>query len=455
MESLRRHLPVLLRNLRKPGFEHLIIVRPGIAHRVLRPTVRGIIRLLPGVKGELQDLHPGKARIPHKLPHRIRHIAEVLRDDPLLPERLLKRPEKLDPRPLLPSPAPRVLIPARDGEILVEAPEMIHADDIIERKAVPHPLNPPAIAALSVILPIVEGIPPELAVRRKGIRGAARNPKGLSLGAQLKKLRIREKIRGILRHIDRNIADQLDPSLIDIALQPPPLLPKLILQKAVEILAVSALLRHKSGVAGKPELLLLQKFLVGLPLRFPRLLPAEPSLEAGIGLSEERIAKAVLPLIGDPPFRLREFPAPVLFLSRSLLRFFLQPRLFTLLLREESLPDQSRKINEIGIPRKGRKALIGRIPVAGRPQGQNLPVALPGLRKKIRKTEGLLSEASDPISSGQRKNREQNSRSPFPARLSALRPAAILPESIPLQIFFHCHRFLLFPLSYPNTFGME
>ena len=75
---------------------------------------------------------------------------------------------------------------------------------------------------------------------------------------------------------------------------------------------------------------------------------------------------------------------------------------------EQPVAHQQLEVDEIRVPRKGGEGLIGRVAVARRPQGQDLPIFLPGRRKKIHKPVRFLPQRADPIRRGERKDGEQN-----------------------------------------------
>ena len=72
-------------------------------------------------------------------------------------------------------------------------------------------------------------------------------------------------------------------------------------------------------------------------------------------------------------------------------------RLITFLPGQQPFLNQVLQINQIGIACKRTEGLIGRIPIPGRPQRQNLPVLLPGLLQLIHKMIGLSGKASNPV----------------------------------------------------------
>ena len=130
------------------------------------PASRGI----PGIEGKLQDLHVGIAGIPDQLSDRICHIAQVLGNDLKIREGLLQGSEDVHAGALLPEAVLCRGLSRGDGKVLVKAPEMVQTDHIIELSALGDPADPPGIPFFFVVVPVIEGVAPELAVRGESVR---------------------------------------------------------------------------------------------------------------------------------------------------------------------------------------------------------------------------------------------------------------------------------------------
>ena len=201
------------------------------------------------------------------------------------------------------------------------------------------------------------------------------------------------EIHGIARYIDRDITDDGDALFIRVGPQALPLLVKLILREAVEILRVLRLRSHEMRVGRKPMHRMLDKPTVRfLLLRLGRniALPAHPLLETFERLQEQREAAEIQLLIADPRSIRAEIHRLALFACQQL------------------LIDQRLEIDEIRIAREGREALIRRVAIARRPDRKHLPVGLPTRREEIHEAVGLLSECSDAIRAGKCEHRHQD-----------------------------------------------
>ena len=122
-----------------------------------------------------------------------------------------------------------------NGEIFVKATEMIHTNHVIELEAVPHPAAPPLEIGSPVIIPAVQGVPPNLTVGGKGIRRAARDGGGRVVLVQLEQLRVGPHVCAVGRNVDGNVTHDLDVLTVGIGLQLCPLLIELELQILLEL----------------------------------------------------------------------------------------------------------------------------------------------------------------------------------------------------------------------------
>ena len=111
---------------------------------------------------------------------------------------------------------------------------MIDPDHIIKLKAVGNPAQPPFIACLSVIIPAVQRISPQLPRCGKSVRRTAGYSCGHSFLIQLKKLRPRPGICAVEGYINGNIPNDLNALFLCVGFQLFPLLCKQILLEFVK-----------------------------------------------------------------------------------------------------------------------------------------------------------------------------------------------------------------------------
>ena len=243
-----------------------------------------------------------------------------------------------------------------------------------------------------MVVPFVQGIPPELSCGGESVRRAARHGDGLEVGIELEHLRMGPGIRGIEGHINRNVPDELYSVIICVFFQFLPLDMEFVLEVLVKFdveIAFPPVVVH--GVI--PALLdVLGPFLPGGPV------------EAELHSHKERVVLQpvrILPDEADEIGILGDIAALVgqvqqgeaLLIDLAVVHLGrvvpeIAGRAF--LLRQQALLDQDLQVDEIRIPRKGGEGLIGRIPVAGGRQGQYLPVALARLPQLVHEIICLL-----------------------------------------------------------------
>ena len=353
-----------------------------------------IIAVFPAVEGELQHLHAREAGFLQERPHTGRNDAQILGDDLEMSELRPDRVEEIHPRSVDPLSGKRGLRIRGDRVVFVEAPEMVHADHIVEAVGALHAGDPPLIAGLPVIGPVVEGIAPELAGRGKGVRRASRHRLRIVVLVELEEFRTGPGVRAVKSHIDRDIADDADPLFVRVGVELLPLLREFVLLEAEEIDLVFQHLPHR-----------VERLLVAVPVGE---IPVRPALPLKMLLERHEEAVIIQPAGLFLPERLiiRVF-------RRRLLKTFIgqgQHRKAVLVQRavihgfriraeipavalpslQEPLFDQGLQVDKIGISREGREGLVGRIAVAGRSEGQHLPVGLSRLLQKIHKFIGFF-----------------------------------------------------------------
>ena len=209
-------------------------------------------------------------------------------------------------------------------------------------------------------------------------------------------------IRTVIGNVDRHITDDLDLIVVGVFLQCIPLLHENELDKAVKLDLVgkagSCLLdrlgiahgegglpgipgcalvlileRHKEGIIRQPERICLLEAGVAAQGLF---------LEALEGTSQDGDIRAVEQLIVD------------------LVRLALPELGGVVLMVKESQLLKCRKVDEIGVSRVNREALIGRIAVAGRREGKDLPVCRFAHVQKIHKVICRSSHPADAAAGG-------------------------------------------------------
>ena len=148
--------------------------------------------------------------------HRIRYIAKIFCNDFFFSQHLAHPVKKIDPRSLFPVACDGSFRSIWNGIILVKTSEMVDAHCIIQLKAMRKTLQPPFITCLPVIFPAVERISPKLACSRESIRRTACHFNGIHIFVKRKQFRIHPRICAVESHIDRDITDNSDTTVVCI-----------------------------------------------------------------------------------------------------------------------------------------------------------------------------------------------------------------------------------------------
>ena len=383
---------------------------------------------IAGIKGKLQNFHIGIAGVAHQLPDGFRDISQVLRDDGQAGDFFFNGPEEADPRSFLPLSDPCIRAVRGDRVILVKTAEMVDPDDVKQAAAPAHPADPPGIAGIPVVLPVVEGISPELAGRGKSVRRASGDRLAGAVLMQLEELRVGPDLRAVRWHIDRDISDDGDSLPVGIGLERRPLPLELILEEALEFDLLRELLSRLFERRGLPHAQIFfplhkSRAAVGLFQSHEKGIIRQPgcvffaesckrnavrgTVRCRNSNTRIRAAAALPSLIGLPQEGLPCVIKPGIinggFAAAS---SFVVNCLCSLLLCQESLTHKGIRGNEIRVPRKGGKRLVGGIPVARGADRENLPVLLSRFFHKIHKPVGLIGKTSDPVFSGQAEYRQ-------------------------------------------------
>ena len=283
---------------------------------------------------------------------------------------------------------------------------MIEARPIHQLEHSADSINPPLVARFRQYAPAIERIPPQLSRRAEVIRRHARNRPRRTVRIEIKDFRICPYIGAVVRDKDGYIADDLYASAVAVALQVAPLPEELILDELVSLhvgririgslfpfrpgnSAIRVFQRHELSEAGQPALPLRAKRFEVAALR----LAGVPEKGASRPLEETALERNDGAEVYN---RLRK-------LRRSLQLGALDPSL----LREPVKADKER------IACHAREALVGRIPIPRRAEGEYLPEALPVVGEKIGEPVRALPQVPDSMRPGKRSGMKQNAAQPL------------------------------------------
>ena len=406
---------VFLRKTQEPAVDGLVIVGTGVNHTVIVVVMGQVIVCAADIsliKSKLQYLHVGIAAVTDQLANTLGQQTQVFGNDTLLAQGVTQGVEQIHAGTLLPVAVLGAVRACGNGEVLIEATEVVNADHIIELVAVPHSGDPPVVARGFVVIPTVEGVAPNLAVGAEAIGRTACDLGGHVHLVQLEHLGLCPDIGAVGRHINGHIAYDLDVLIVGVFLQLAPLLVELKLQVFLELHLEVQL--FPVVVQGKA---IVHADIIG---------PLSPA-----GAAEEFLHRHKQGIVIQPP---EVFPAELLILHILIdlaalissveqiqtvikqrlvvhtLRILTKRRCLALHLGQHAFLHQRIQADEIGVAGECGIGLVGRVKsagMAGCTQGQNLPIGLTGLFQPIHKVIGRLIKTADTILGGQAGDRQQ------------------------------------------------
>ena len=372
-----------------------------------------VAALIPAVKGELEHLHPGEARLAQHRAHRRGEEAQVLGDDLPAAQPLLRRPEEVHPRPGLPVAVPGGGLPGGDGVVGLEAPEVVQAQDVIDPELEGQPAQPPGVALLFHPRPVKQGVAPQLPVGGEAVGGTAGHLGGPPLFVQLELLRTGPHVGAVPRRVDGQVSDDGDPPPVGPLLQGPPLGEEQVLHPLPEAHLPGQLPASRLQGVGPAQAQLPGPVLPGGPPELPLQGHEQGIVLQPVGrLPAEAVQRRPLPGL-QPPAGQAEHRIPVLIQLPIVHsgRVVSPVQTGVLLPLQQPPAGQVVQVDEIGVAREGGEGLVGGVSVAGGPYGQDLPAGLPRRRQKVHKVPGRRPHCADAMGGGQAGKGHQNPRS--------------------------------------------
>ena len=384
-----------------------VIVGACIHHTVAGVGVGQVVARLPAVESKLHDLHARVAAFGQHRLHLRGQVAQILGDDIAAAQRLLHGVDKVPVGAFFPVTACSRFVFGRDGVVTLETAEVVDAHHIVDRGGVLHAPLPPVKAGGLVGGPIIQRVAPQLSVCRKGIRRAAGYMGQVHLSISLEQLRVGPQVTGIRADVDGDIAHQQDTFAVGIGLQRVPLgveeeLHRLVVADLVcqPCLCGGNDLRLPAAQGVRPvgkaclPLLSLYGHEQGVVLQPEALRGAEGLVSRGGGcqqpvssLFQQHRALIVQCTVVNGVHRLR---GGDLFGGQI------------------AICRQQPKIDKVGVSGKGGKALVGAVAIAGRADGQDLPIGLFCLGQKINECGRFTAQRTDAKRPRQAEHRHQN-----------------------------------------------
>jgi len=159
---------------------------------------------------ELQHVHAGDAMTLAQGIHLRRYDAEVLGDDRQFSESLLHGVEYRVAGTRFPGAGAGGTGFGGHGPVGLEAAEMIDAHEVGELGRGAQPLDPPAIAGLPVILPVIQWVAPELPVFAEIVGRYTSDVAGSTFLVELQHVAIGPCIGAVEGNVDRHVAEKTD-----------------------------------------------------------------------------------------------------------------------------------------------------------------------------------------------------------------------------------------------------
>ena len=222
----------------------------GIYYTVTIIAMRQIVAFLSGIESKFQHLHSGIAAIFQKFYNSRSLEAKIFRNDLLLAQSCVQSVEQLDSGSFLPMSVNSSLIAVRNAIIFVKSSEVINSYHIIHLEAMIKSSAPPLITGLSMVIPTIQRISPQLSVSRECIRRTAGYSTRLEIRIELEQFRRCPCVCRVKGYINRNITNDFNTIIISIFLQFIPLFLKGKLKIFIKFnikVAFSAIVIHRKA----------------------------------------------------------------------------------------------------------------------------------------------------------------------------------------------------------------
>ena len=290
---------------------------------------------------------------------------------------------------------------------------MVETERVVQSEAMGNTPTPPGIGILFHSGEIVEAIAPHLTLCRKSVRRHSRRSRGTVVLVEQKVFFVHPDVHAVGGDVERKVADHAHAPVVYAFLDRQPLSEKDELLEAVEI--------HFFRVPGAR-------------------LGKRPFVSVG------KSAFPVPPLgapLGGKCHKQRVIFQPVFFLCRELRHFFAKRRsnssvrrtedagriltrkvvvheiglaaifrVFGLFRSEQTVLEQSRRIDEEAVARKGRYSGIGRISRAYDRERQHLPPVETHIHRHIDKHVDVARKTTYPVNARHREQRHKHARRP-------------------------------------------
>ncbi len=264
--------------------------------------------------------------------------------------------------------------------------------------------HPPGVVVLRQTIPVIERVAPELAVRRKAVRRAARDLDRLQVLVQLEELGVTPDVGTVERHVDGDVTDDVHAVLVRVVAQFLPLAVEQVLHHAPELdlgLMAAAHALELAEVADAQELrpLIPGRAVVQVLERHEERVVIQP---AGVLAAEDRIARI---RSGKEALRRQVQDGIALLVEHAVVDVVgvaLPVDVLVLAGLEQALLAELVEVDEVRVAGIGREGLVRGVAVARGSHGEDLPVCLARRLKEVDEVPGRLPHAPDSVARGQR-----------------------------------------------------
>ncbi len=292
---------------------------------------------------------------------------------------------------------------------------MVEPEELRQAQVRPEAFDPPVEAVPLEDVPAVERVAPQLPRRAEVVGRNPRDADGVARLVQLEDLGVRPDVGAVGGDVDRDVAEDPDPPLVGCLLDAVPLAEEEELEKDVPGDVVGQLALDVCEGRRLPAAQLFGPLPEGRSAVSPfqcheespvlqPVLPgrrfAEP-LELGPQLSGS-VASEAPPRLAQETILPRDHLLEVDLVLRET-RHVLEQRA-----REKSVGDEELWGQEHRIAGEGRKRAVGGVPVARRPERQDLPDGLPGGLRPVEEDVALRPEVADAVAAREGRRVEED-----------------------------------------------
>ena len=203
-------------------------IADGMAEEIMG---KAVVCVIVCAEGKLKYFHAREAAVTKKLTYVIGEEAKVLGNDGAVRKVFFNNAEKVHSRAFFPFAVSCGVFAEGDAVISGKSAGVVNTEDIIFFAAGAKSCYPPFIAAFFVVIPVINGVAPKLAVFGKSVRRATCNTAGAAIFVKIKELGVCPNVAAVVRNINGKVTDDFYSADIGIFLEILPLAAELVLEE--------------------------------------------------------------------------------------------------------------------------------------------------------------------------------------------------------------------------------